>query len=395
MSDVELHSTRAPRGRGRRIAVAGGAVAVLAGGLFAAASLAGDDGNSPEAPVRAFLASVEDGDALGALEQLLPAERDAVRDSLVDLVDELNRLEVLDTDLGDVSGVEVDFEGVELASEVDGDLARVTASGGRVSYAVGLAGPPLGDFLRDLLGDDLPAAERGSSEIEESDDFLVTVERGGRWYLSFGYTLAEQARVARGTSLEDLGPGVAATGAESPEAAVESFLRSAAALDLEAVLGGLSPDLEPLRRYAGLFLDGTEGGLLGMAGALDLEIGEMTLDSEVDGDRALVRVEDVELSGTVGGRPVDEDALGGLGAQLGVPAAGLPSIGDGEEPDLGVVVVRDGGRWFVSPVGTTLDGLVAVLRVFDGDDLQEVAELLTGGFGSLLRAPIEAALGRG
>src|SRR4051812_37570618 len=142
------------RGRGRRIAVALAAVAVVAGGLFAALSLSSES-NAPDDPVRKMIDAAEKGDVLGVLEQLDPGERDAIREPLIDIVGELNRLEVLkDADLGKITGLELHVDDLELTTERLGDgVARIKIADGTGRYRIDVAQLPLGRFVRDLLGD--------------------------------------------------------------------------------------------------------------------------------------------------------------------------------------------------------------------------------------------------
>jgi hypothetical protein len=72
------------------------------------------------------------------------------------VVAELSRLEVLseDVDLGSVSGVELEVEGLELESEELGEgVAVVRVVGGTITSTLDPEEVPIGDFVRDLMED--------------------------------------------------------------------------------------------------------------------------------------------------------------------------------------------------------------------------------------------------
>ena len=92
---------------GKIIGAAVGAVAIVGAGTFAVARIAGDDdaggAATPEEAGLAFVEAIGNEDLLGMVDVLLPGEREALRGPLSDIVDELQRLEVLSED-ADASG---------------------------------------------------------------------------------------------------------------------------------------------------------------------------------------------------------------------------------------------------------------------------------------------------
>ena len=420
-TEVALGTEPAPKPRGRTAALMVGIVAVLGTAVFAGLSLA-DDGNAPEDPVRAMLEAVEQGDVLGALEQLHPGERDALRQPMTDLVDELNRLDVLrGADLGDLSGIEVTIDDLELASERLGpDVAAVTVVGGRGSYRFAPAELPLGGFLRDLIGDGLDESASAGEDVlatDDEDDVIATVKSGGRWYVSIGYSVAEAARRDAGVPFDQLGDGVTPRGADSPEDAVRELVAAAQEVDVRRMVELLPPgELSALHDYAALFLDDAVAAADDARGTFDLDVSELELDSDTSGDRARVFIRDVAFSARVGGGSITyedgctttampgaevfelcagddpEEVLGGMwsgGGMFGDLFGDIEppelSFAD-EQPPYGIATVRVDGTWYVSPTRTILDNLVETVRLFEPADLVELRRFVEDVIGSFTTA---------
>jgi hypothetical protein len=403
-------------GTKRRMAIGLAVVVVLIAGTFALVNLAGADENSPTDPVREMIEAAEARDIIGILEQIDPGERDAVRGPLEDMVDELNRLDVFeDASLEEFTGYELEVEDLELeATEVRDGLQAVRITSGTSTQRFNADDLPLGGFVRDLT-DDLDNPSEGTSELAEEDDDeapIVVVERGGRWYVSFGYSIAEGARRADGRSIEELGDGVEPDGADSAEDAVREFMLAAADLDPRRLIELLPPDeLGAVQDYAGMFIEEAEGLGAFARRAVKLDISTLELDADTDGDHALVKVEELEFTAKgdgfavsfrdgcfsyeVPGMEPDEVCKGDE------PTEALP-FGDLELPDfsfvekrldVGFVATRVDGKWFVSPVRTVLENFVAALRLVEPGDLDKGVdwfEELQGTFGQMLG---EALLG--
>lgn len=401
--------------RGRRIAVGLGVIAVVAGGLFAVLSL-GSEENSPEDPVRAMFEAAERGDLLGVLEQLEPGERDALRQPIMDMADELDRLEVLqDPDLGGISGIDIQVDDLELSSRrVTDDIARVTITDGTGRVHVDVAELPLGRFVRDLLGDANDEVNDSSESLasKDADDFVATVRRGGKWYVSIGYSIAEQARDGR--PFDQMGPAVTARGADTPDGAVRELIEAGAGLDVRRVIELLPPDeLGALQDYAGLFLPSLESEIAGAREEVRVSIPTLELEADTDGDQALVTIEKIEVEGQAEGNtfsfrdgcfkmsgedfeptelcPADRptDALGFtpfgfFGARAGDVEPPTLSFAD-KQASVGFVTTRVDGKWYVSPVRTVLEDLVAIMRLAQPSDLDAIRdyfERLSASFSS-------------
>jgi hypothetical protein len=413
-------------GRGRKLGLVVASVAVVAGAAFAAVNVASGDANEPTDPVRAIFEAAEKGDAIGMLEQLEPGERDALRAPLVDLVDELNRLGILDdASLSELSGYDLEVRDLELAaSEVREGVQAVRITGGSSEYAFDPSELPLGPFTLDLTGDPPEETTTGSSDLrsEGPDDEVVVVRRGDRWYVSLGYTIAEAARRQSGLTWEDLGPGVEPEGADSPEDAVRELLSAATELDPRRAVSLLPPgEMGALQDYAGLYLDIVEAGARMARGASSIEMPTLELDADTDGSTALVTIREIELTGSFEGgsftyrdgclevaAPGEDDVRlcgddpeslldeysGMTGEDLDIPEMPAFSFLD-KTPDVGFVTTRVEGKWYVSPTRTLLDSVVAVLRVVEPSDLDKARDWwgeLQETFATAFRESIEESM---
>lgn len=378
-------------------------VVLLAGGAMAAVQKGGGSGlSSPQGAVERLLEAVEDADLLGVLEALLPGERSSFREPVSDLASELRRLEILssDLDLGGISGFEVSFDGLSYETDpVRDDLARVRIVGGTASYRVDPQRLPVGAFLRDVLGSELSAARPTSStdEVDDGTPGIATVKHDGRWYVSLWYTVAEGARVEAGAPVPDLADRLQARGAASPEAAVQDMIRALAGFDLRRAIELLPPgEAQALHDYAPLFIDEIDAASESFAQEVVINIRDLRLEADRSGSRALVQIREAAVDavvyplgltfsfdgecaevGEIGSPFVDRtcltdetgsDPFGALGGLFGVEPPNL----DLDSPRFGFVAVEEDGLWYVSPTRTFFETFIAVLRIFDPEDLDEL-----------------------
>jgi hypothetical protein len=244
------------------------------------------------------------------------------------------------------------------------------------------------------------APSSGSTNLASASDAgLITVKQDGHWYVSIGYTLAEQARTAAGVSLDALGQRVTPVGAATPEDAVRQLVQDGAKLDLRGVLGLLPPgEMGALQEYAGLFLPKAEAALAADADKPKVTVTTLDLSSKTDGDVATVTIDKLAgtaVSGdttvtladgciteqTAGGAPQktcgnDPSALLGNLGVAGLP--GLGQLGAGATADVGIRVVKVDGKWYVSPVRTVLDGVVSSFDAIKPGDLAGLAQAIQG-----------------
>jgi hypothetical protein len=296
--------------------VVGGLIAVVAlvgAGAFAVSKIvAGDDGGaaSPTEVGTSLMDSLGSEDALGVVDLLLPGERETFRQPLIDLVDNLKRLEIVGTSasLDKVGGLDLEFDdvAVETTETNVGDISNihVTANG---TASIDGETVPIGDLLIDeAFGGDRPdlGAEPEASDI---DWHLTTVERDGRWYLSAFYSIAEDAR-ADGADIPET--GIVARGAESPEGAVQAIFDAVDDLDLEALVASLNPnEAEALQRYAPMFLEEAQAGLDDLGAKIAFSDTKFTVTG--DGDRRTVAVDHFSATASANGDEVSIESKDG------------------------------------------------------------------------------------
>jgi len=267
------------------------------------------------------------------------------------------------------------------------------------------------------------------------EPFVMTIKRDGRWYVSPAYTAMEYLRLLydlpAGRFDEELDPSEG--GAESPEAVVRKATEAAETLDVDAGLELLPPDeAGALYAYRDALhaLVARSGGRDDINQSFRLSVDDLRLASEVDGDVARVTVE--SSTGTFGYSdeqyrcadpdPYDDNAYsassdypdcywddtfsetswdqqgactswrstrgtdgGGcveelvadlaLGPRLRPLATAQAGIGD---PYL--VTIKEGGRWYLSPIGSLGDLAMAALQQWEKGDVVERA-LVELGFG--------------
>lgn len=393
-----------PQGRGRAfIGIAVGAVLALAAGAFAVTSFGDAGPSSPEAAVEAMFAAVEQQDVLGVLDTLAPEERELYQPFLEDVVGELSRLQVLsdDVDLGSVSGFEVDVEGLELESDQLGEgVSVVRITGGTITGSVDPREVPVGTFVQDLMEDpendvDMDVvSESGELAADEPVEIVVIEDQG--WHVSLHYTIAEAARRAAGAPVPDFGAGVEPEGAPSPEAAVRALVQASVDLDARRVIALLAPgEMSALHDYAPLFLDDAEEAVAELRAESDFEISIDQLDTEVDeqGDVAEVSVSAFAASGQVDGEPFavayDGECFTGT-----FEGDSEEMCIDDEEPGMGgalaermvaasltVGTVQEDGRWYVTPIRTSMSYGLTVLRALDPEDLEDPEAFFSEAFG--------------
>ena len=100
MAPVETTPRGSGRSTGKIVAAAVGAVAIVGAGVFAITRISGDGSasggaDSPEAAASMLLDALDDEDALGAVDVLLPGERETFREPMQRFVTQLEDWEVI------------------------------------------------------------------------------------------------------------------------------------------------------------------------------------------------------------------------------------------------------------------------------------------------------------
>ena len=403
---VPVEPQPAPRSRGPIIAAVVGAAALIGAGVFAVSRVVGDDAaggaESPEAAGLALLDALDQEDVLGVVDLLLPGERETMREPLVELVDELSRIEVLSDDatLEKVSGVEVQIEdgSVDVEATNIEDIVNLRISATATATVDGEA-LPIGDLVLDIAEGEPSELDVAEPAPEQLEIPITAVREDGRWYLSAGYTIAEAARAETGEDIPET--GVAPVGGDTPEDAMDNLIEGLEALDLTRLVSALNPDeFQALQRYAPLFLADAQAALDEQSVTLTAEDAEYTVSG--DGDRRSVTIDRLHVAfssaegdGTVtfedgcwkieaAGQSVDacrpEDMLVGEGPgevpeeipeELEDLQASLAEAFEDVEP-FGFVVERVDGKWYVSPIATLTDSLLNAVRALSREELEEL-----------------------
>jgi hypothetical protein len=395
-------------GRRSKGKVIGGLVAVVAllgaGGFAVSKIVAGNDGgaaNPTEVGTRLMDALAAE-DALGVVDLLLPGERDMMRQPLIDIVDNLKRLEVADTTatLDKVGGLDITFDGVQVdptpTNVADVSDIRITATS---SASVDGKTVPIGKLLIDeAFGGDRPdlSADTQNSDVDWK---LATVKRGGRWYLSAFYSIAENAR-SRQVDIPE--SALVARGADTPEGAVQAIFDAVDDLDLEALIAALNPnEAEALQRYAPAFIDQAQKTLDGQDAKVAFSNTKFSVTG--DGDRRTVSINGFTMKSTINGDEVTvetkggctvvttadtttDSCKGGSSIDTAITALGLDDNGDvkslvktvqdafADLKPVGITVQKVNGKWFVSPAGTVADIMLAVMTALDKNELTDIID---------------------
>jgi hypothetical protein len=382
-------------------------LALGAAGIFAVSSFTGPARGGADDPSdlgSRLLSAIDDEDVLGVIDVLLPGEREALGDPFVEMVSQLQRLDVLgDTDLSQLAGFDVRLSDTAVRTRATGvdDIVDIEMSAD-VSVSVDGTALPIGPLLTERLPDDVLAELRGTqlTQSDRLDLTLTAVQQDGRWYFSLFHTVAEQARADLGADVAIPVAGLAPQGAPSPEAAVDELFDSVESLDLAGLIGVLDPtEAAALQRYAPLFLDRAQQELDGVP--LSWAIVDRSIRVEGSGDRRTAFVDALAIEGTLDGSPLSyrfQDGctsarLGGVEVEQcgqAATAGGLddvfadqPEVGrllevirsafDDIEP-IGLELRRRDGEWFVSPLATVDEAVLAGLRALDRDELDSIID---------------------
>jgi hypothetical protein len=428
VATVELEPTSSPtpapkRSPGVAVAAIVGAVAIVGAAVFGVTRLVSDraagGAATPEEAGLALLTALENEDVLGMMDVLLPGERETLKEPLVELTDELSRIEVLspDASLSDVAGVDIEFQDervqVEETNVPDIVNLEITARGTGTIDGEQL---PIGDLVADNLPDDTDLADLDASGQADPDELetlpITAVEQDGRWYLSVFHSTAEQARRNAEPPVDIPAEGVTPAGGDSPEDAVDAFLGGVQDLDLETIIASLNPEeFQALQRYAPIFLDDAQATLdqavsdegvtvkiadpeytvSGSGDTRSISIDYLRVDVTANEDAVSVEYEDGCWKASGGGEDVNSCDLAGDTSTLDEmfddpePVKNLlntlqDAFSDYENP--GFIVKQVDGQWYVSPIATMSEQLLAGLRALDREEIEKLGEEAADAFES-------------
>ncbi len=388
--------------RGRRSVAGFGVAALLGFGGFAALSAQGDGGgaDSPEAAVRQLADAITNEDPLAAVDVLAPGEVRTLRRSLDGAADKAEQLELVEDASEPLAGFDLEVQDLDLEVEALADgFAKVSVVDGAIDGAMDPDG--LAARIRDRMGDDTaPEAERVElTELETPDGeapFVIAIEESDGWYVSPAYTAMEYLRINEDGPAADLGSADATQlGADSPEAAIRDAVEAARTGDWARLTELVPPSEIPAYEYRALF----DQLAADYDVAPDFAVDRLDLSSEVDGDQATVSIVGAGTFGErgstwqIGGDCTEFDAArqaanesddydydydydswcvsGGFSPYSIVWFYPMAGDGDGDPQ---VATVREGGRWFVSPVATAIDSVDDFVELFDEDMLAQFTD---------------------
>lgn len=410
--EVAPPAPKKKRSKGVLIGAGVAVVALVGAGVFALTRIGGDDDKggaaSPTEAGQNLVNALNQEDILGVVDVLLPGERETFRQPLIDLVDNLKRLEVLgdDADASSVKGIDIELADAKVTADkpVADDITNIHIAAKDESSVDG-KNLPLGDIIvKEALGGEKPSTTSSSSG-QPVDLTMTTVEKDGRWYVSLFYSIAEDARQDRRNSKPVPDEGVALAGADQPEQAVDQMVKAATKLDVETIIGGLNPnEAEALQRYAPLFLDSADerakdlGATITFSDAkydvsgsgshrhvtisefqLTIEADGETMTAAVKGGCAVVTTPDGETVDTCkDGKDITktlDDA--GFGDDLSPEVDKLITTVQNAFADFdpkGIAVDQVDGKWYVSPIATGFDFLNGALGALDSKELQDIID---------------------
>ncbi len=404
----------ASRSRKGRLFGALGAVAVLAvGGVIVVNNISSASGgfDSPQAAVTALFKAAEQEDILGVVDVLRPGERSMVRDTLLPLEQQMERLAVLDksVDMHKLPGLQVTVAGLTSTTDALADrVAVVTLTGGTITANATIADLPLGKLVRDQIDKGgSPATTSGPTTEQLKGVKIATVKEDGRWYVSYGYSIAEDLRTSAGKPVPDFAHPIPAPGADSPEGAVKGLTDAISSLDLAGMIGSLAPgEFAALHDYGTLFVPDAQKRIDSWKGdsGVKISVTEGTPTVDQHGDTAYVTFATAAVSATwsdgslsmsidgkgcatvkaeVSGTTTADKTVcaGDATKDTGVPADVQPILERLKDVTGRVVVVRENGHWYVAPVRTMFDLVDQALSAFKSfDDLKTVGNWISTSF---------------
>jgi hypothetical protein len=362
-------TARRRRPLGSMIAAAGIAALVLVG-AFAVSAVVGSGGaGSAEAAVRRLADAVSHEDPLAAADVLAPDEVRSLHGTLDAAAKKAADLQLVQTASAPLSGVDFNIDGLNLSTESLGDgYAKVTIDAG--TFTASTHKKQFSALMQKVLRDSHDNSSQSDLSKLAADKnlptFVVAVRSDGRWYVSAAYTVLEYVREANQLPAADFGSGlraVATLGADTPDAAVQDSMRALAAQDWSKLMTMVSPSEIPVYDYRNALTalatrdnNNSSGG-----SSSSFTIDAMSTNAQVDGNTAKVSL---KASGTTdsGKWSLDGGCFTAPNQSVAFPCgpegAGIRGFAfGGVDQSSQFTVVKQDGRWFVSPVGTVLDAL--------------------------------------
>ncbi len=250
-ADVPPMRERAAPRRSARLLLVALPVLLIGAGL-AFWNFKGESGGagSPEAAVVRLVNAITDEDPLGLLAALDPDEANVLRTAYKAAADQADKDGYIKGDdplAGlDLTATNMRFTVTKLAD----DVASVNVTDGTIGYSFspGTLSGKARDVLTNDDGDPIEASSDSASIselLEESDGpapAIVTVQRGGSWYVSVLYSIAEAVRSESGAPAPVYGSQPESKGASSPKGVIEAMVSSISSINIDAGLQLIDPE---------------------------------------------------------------------------------------------------------------------------------------------------------
>jgi hypothetical protein len=388
----------APKKRGKGpIIGAIAAVVVVAVGIAATVFVlnqsSGQKGgeDNPTQAATNLVNSLSQGDVLGVLESLTPAESELLVDFNSKTTQRLKELKVYDEDAdpNQLHGAAVEATNLKYdekgAEKVNDHLTITKLIGGTVSFHADVNELPLTDeFMEAAFPDGVntePTDEKVdiAEVVEESGEpiRIATVKVDDKWYPSLFYTVADYALQEAGE--EWPAEPIADNGAGSPDDAVKEMVQAAVNADIERVIELLPPDEMGALHDAGPVLV-EQAGRPSPAPVEITKLETESTDAESGGKKVMLKEIEVEADGETYRVVKDGDCytaegegetnrlcaddmaaeIGGTSMDPDMKQA-LAHLASGMIKNTGVVTTEVDGKWYVSPLRTYSElGLTAL-----------------------------------
>ncbi|MCT2587056.1 flagellar basal body protein FliL [Actinophytocola gossypii] len=375
------------------------AVLVIAVGVAATVFMlnrGGDDPAGEASPTEAatnLVNSLSQGDVLGVLESLTPAESALMVDFNAKSTERLKELNIYkdDADPNKLHGATIEAKNLKYdeaaAEKVNDHLTITKLVGGTVGVRTDMTELPFTEeFLDAAFPDGVMAKESTNEEVDIADVVketgepvrIATVNVDGEWYPSLFYTVADYALLE--ADKEWPAESIANNGADDAEGAVREMVEASIGADVERIIELLPPDEMGALHDAGPALleemgtppaaegveittletevtDAESGGQKVLLSNLELTVEGETVKVSRDGDCYTV-----EAQGRT--QPMCADDLSTeMGDSTMSPEMqqALTNLASGMMKNTGVVVTEFDGKWYVSPLRTYTElGLSAI-----------------------------------
>jgi len=335
--------------------------------------------------------SLSQGDVLGVLESLTPAESSLLVDFNAKSTDRLKELKVYkeDADPNKLHGASVEAKNLKYdeknAEKVNDHLTITKLVGGTVSLHADVNELPLTDEFMDAAFPDGVNSEPTDEQIDVAEVVretgqpirIATVNVDGKWYPSLFYTVADYA-------LQDAGKewpsdSIANNGADDAQGAVKEMVQAAINSDAERVIELLPPDEMGALHDAGPALL-EEMGSTRPTGVEVTKLETEETDAESGGVKVMLSEIEVVAEGQTyrvkkdgdcytaeGEGETQQICAADLGAEMGGTSMSpelqqaLTNLATGLMKNTGVVATEFDGKWYVSPLRTYTElGLSAI-----------------------------------